>query len=803
MQGLRKGFALVAALVIAVALVLWMAWSERDGGRPATAPSVAHSTDERPLPSFAVDGQAPANPADAAPLDEPEHAVGALSPTGAPRVVVRVTWAADGTPAEGIQLHLFAADQPDPAHNLIDGLTDAQGLWILEPAPLGNVGVYSDRDGAVVGKVEDGRVTELALALPKGTLVRGRVLNPRDLPVAGAEVWLSDVTNWMQGAIVARTDDAGRFEVQGVGGERWVGARSEGFTPSSLVTIPRDAPPEMDVEVRLGPAGGTVRGVVVDPRGAPIAGAFVQVGPGIGWPGPDGVDGRRGHGPPPFQLRTTPEGDFAVEDVPPGVVPIEVLASGWTPLATSIDVAAGEAQDLRLQLEPGATVSGVARDPAGVAVADASITVGTHPREPGYVRVTSDAAGRYELRDPPKGQQGLAASKRGVGEDRITLDIQPGQTLTWDPVLGSGLQILGRVRDESGAPVEGLLVRCIKAPHFTGTMKTARVAADGRFAILNCDEAEHRLSVFDPGDGAANPVLASVEGVRPGPGEVLISIPADARVVATVMARVLDSGGQAPLGLQALLAPPGEPIGLTARVDASTGDVVFDAVRAGDQQLHVLAQGHPNLTRDVPAVRAGERRDLGTIVLDDPGRVILHVTLPPGVGPEDVVAILDHAQGPGAVPFELLDESAAVWVSRPVAPGDWVVSLGYTSGGEDEPFIVPGAVAVRVESGTDARVDMIADRGVAQNLTLFTARQDPPATRLRVVDSGGTAVCDEPVMWEELQPGASQRKGGTSFVARPGAYTLTVELDGQVVVQQALSLSAAVNMAPDLDVVVP
>jgi hypothetical protein len=255
--------------------------------------------------------------------------------------------------------------------------------------------------------------------------------------------------------------------------------------------------------------------------------------------------------------------------------------------------------------------------------------------------------------------------------------------------------------------------------------------------------------------------------------------------------------------LQALLAPPGEPIGVTAHVDAVTGDILFDRVSAGDQLLVVLVQGRAPLKQDVPAVRAGERRDLGTIVLADPARVILHVALPAGAGPGDVIPILDPAEGRGAQPFELQDGAPPVWISKPVAPGDYIVSLNFTSGGDDHVFIVPHAVAVRVEAGADTRVDLIADRGVAQNVLLSTPRLDPPKTWLRVTDAAGAAVVDELVSWDEAEPGKDKRESYTSFIAKPGAYLLIIESDGQPVVQQALTLSGAVNSAPDVIVVVP
>src|SRR5262245_3986272 len=93
----RRGLALAAALVAVLALVVWLAWSGRgDAGQAAMLPGAAHGTDSRDLPTFAVEEPAPAAP-DGAPLLDAAAAIGAASPSGAARLVVRVTWAADGS----------------------------------------------------------------------------------------------------------------------------------------------------------------------------------------------------------------------------------------------------------------------------------------------------------------------------------------------------------------------------------------------------------------------------------------------------------------------------------------------------------------------------------------------------------------------------------------------------------------------------------------------------------------------------------------------------------------------------------
>src|SRR5258705_4963610 len=136
----RRGVGLAVALVAVGALVVWLAWGDREGAGSGAAPGAAHGPGGRDLPSFAVGDPAPSAPdTAAAPLVAVLPEGGALTISGASRLVVRVTWASDGSPAADITLTLFAADHPDPQQHLIKRRTDAQGTWTVEPAPLGTV----------------------------------------------------------------------------------------------------------------------------------------------------------------------------------------------------------------------------------------------------------------------------------------------------------------------------------------------------------------------------------------------------------------------------------------------------------------------------------------------------------------------------------------------------------------------------------------------------------------------------------------------------------------------------------------
>lgn len=780
---------MVIALVAIVALIAWLvggggedaaASPARDPGveAPGGLPSFTRTETEPPGEALAADSAAAVAPAAQAP---------AATST---RLIVRVSWALDGSPAADIGLRVLpGARQEISRDNAILGRTDASGTFILDPAPVGRIGVLTDRDGVVFGEIVTGQSTDLSIAIPEATNVVGLVVDRDGTPAPDAEIWLSDRGSTWRGLVVARCGPDGRFKVRDVSGQRWIGARASGRVASPLDEIKKDGPTVAELMFELGGPAVTLRGLVVDNADQPVAGAMVRVGPEGGWRSDDPRHAQEG--PPPLSLETSAEGRFVAADIPPDVVLVAVKHAGFSLWSQHVDTD----RDLRVVLQPGATLEGTVRDASGAPVEGVRITIGQSPAQMEWVSVTSDAAGRYVLRDPPLGKQQAVASKKDAGEDKSSFVFEAGQAATWDPLITTGSMILGRVIDESGASVEGLSVRTIHSRGFDGWMKSATVAADGRFAVPNCEDTTHTIEVMDRDYSLS---LAIVKDIRPGPDEIVIRIPATARQTAGVFGRLVDGQGALRPNLDVLMGEVGGSFAVDGTFNGTTGEFSFVKARPGDYELQVIV-GHTSVMKvPVLALLPGERRDLGTITLDGPGRIIVNATLPAGTDPGNVLCDVEE----GTAHFTLDAGSTSTWTSGPLMPGDYTVMLASGSGEENNVFLLPAQAVVRVESGRDARVELVTERGVAQTIWILTQRDPPPKASLVVTDASGVELRRSNLSWGTPLHGAGSQ-AGSSFIGRPGPHRLRVESDGQILAELDVIVPAGVNIGPDVRVTLP
>lgn len=788
----RNG-SLALVLLALGALVAWLARTQGADDAPSRRAPEAETATE--LPSFTAD--APSAP-EAAPVVVP---VGEPSPNAAAsatRVIVRVSWAADASPAADIRLKLYAFDQPDPDRHVVLGRTDAQGTWILDPAPLGHVCAYSDRGGDVEGIVKAGQTLELSLALAAGTLVTGIVVDPEQRPVAGADIWLSSYGNHTRGTIVAQSGADGRFVIRGVAPWRYVGARAAGHVPSPLETVDNDAPAAMELRLQLGGEGAAVRGVVVRPGDAtseakevPVAGAVVWVGPEGGWPGPD--PRRSGNGPPPLELVTAADGTYSAADLPPGTTPVAVRAEGWSPWHGWFKAASGETVELRTVLSPSATIEGTVRGPDGAALAGAEITAVRGYDDVDWVQTKSDAAGHFVLRDISLGEVLARASAKDLGEDKRTFHVLPGKSYAWDPVLSLGSSIVGRVVDESGESVEGLNLQADPESH-NGRRRTASVAADGRFVLTNCDSPPYELSVF-----ARNwsfPPLLTVPGVKPGPDELRLVLVAGLRNLATVTGRVVDARGRTPASVHVSLMNMEINSGKGGHFDAATGEITVKDVRAGSYTLWLQAEGASNVPFPVKDLQPGEHRDVGRLVLPEPATVVVQLQLAPGLQANQVSCWLrtaDGAYGGGSLPG--MEDGLLERRSGPLAPGDYVVVAGGS-------FALRTEVPVTLVGGREARVEVALEKGVRADLRFVMPYAESHELHVSITDAAGVAVTDESPDPTPF-PDRNESRAILSVVLRPGHYGLRVTLDGKDSLQTGFDVPGVEGNAPIQEFTLP
>ncbi len=144
--------------------------------------------------------------------------------------------------------------------------------------------------------------------------------------------------------------------------------------------------------------------------------------------------------------------------------------------------------------------------------------------------ISTDAQGRYELKDLPAGRYSITATKGGFvtlsyGQRRPfesgrPLEIADGQSI--DRVefrLPRGSAISGRILDEFGEPVTGARVQVLRYQFFQGQRRLVPAGFAGGGSDSTDDRGEYRLFGLAPGDYYVSAVLRAGMGMGfGGPG---------------------------------------------------------------------------------------------------------------------------------------------------------------------------------------------------------------------------------------------------------------------------------------------
>ncbi len=785
----RTGALFVASAVLIVAVLLW--WLADGGGGDGPVATIgAPLTDEAAAPVFS------------APLDE--SVVGLpRAIDGAPAVVtsdegaaaqgsasaslhLRVIWGDDGTPAADVHATIVPWGGRDPLFAAFDVRTDARGEWSGGGLPAGKVSAYGDRGGHALVELAPGAAGEMLLEIPPGVSVHGEVIDAESLPVPGAEIWLSDYGNGTRGRVVAVADGAGRFALRGVSQSHAVGARAPPRGASPLRTIRTTEHGELFVTLQLGPLGGALRGFVHDTEGMPIAGASVVVGPEYGWPAPNPRDSTLWSGPPPFRLKSDAAGRFFADGVSAGSTPVAVRASGYSPHATHVTTEPGVEVPVDITLPASAVLSGVVRDTAGAPVAGASIETGRYG-DIGWVFAESGADGSYELRDLPIGSCEFVAALRDVGRTTRQLDISAGTRTTWDPVLSLGRSIVGRVVDESGHAVAGLRVDADRESFAAVRKLQDETDEAGRFALHNAEDDTYLVQVHLPAVWWSPPLVTRA-GVRPSADELVLVVPDDREPSATVVGRVLDGRGLVPAGLRIMYMPAAVNWGHELPFDASSGRFRGGPWTAGTIHIKVEAEGCSPLWRRDIELAAHREHDLGDIVLDEGGTLVLRAALPQGVLGQHARWSLRDEQGR----YEMGAAFEADGTDRRenVASGIWELRV-------DSRYVALWKRQIVIASGRETVVDLPLERGVRW---IFTVRApvgaqaaDLAGYTARITDAAGELV-DAPGLSFSADPADDRRYASVQVCLRDGSYTVSIERDGAVLASRSVSLAFGVPL---------
>jgi protocatechuate 3,4-dioxygenase beta subunit len=367
---------------------------------------------------------------------------------------------------------------------------------------------------------------DVTIALTSGRVVRGRVVDERGQPVAGARV--TDGPPLPEADHVAYTDDDGGFSLTGIAARRRQlvlfaehdGARARPV----LVELAElgDAPVELVLELRLG-----LDGAVVDHRGAPVADAVVTFQrrlPDDYRPAPTGartVLEAAIHG----ETRTDGDGRFTVSGLAPGDYQLLARASAAPsgraapPLMAQTTVPAG-ATAVHLALPAPTVIRGqlVANDGAPLLAGEVELAHFGGP-------VAAGSDGRFELTgiDPGPGAYQLRVRADGAVPREVAVEVRPGEVADLGTIaLSRGRTVRGRVVDPDGGAVAGATVS-VDEP--TGA----------RLATARSDELGRYVAVVPDGPAVVHAAFAGVGGSRfvalvPGVDSVELRLPVTGRL---------------------------------------------------------------------------------------------------------------------------------------------------------------------------------------------------------------------------------------------------------------------------------
>jgi RNA polymerase sigma factor (sigma-70 family) len=550
---------------------------------------------------------------------------------------------------------------------------------------------------------------EYRLCLARAAPIGGRVVDPEGRPVAGAQVSFNNRVNtaeetWPESRsfswpfyVTAVADSEGRWAIDRVSREAvrtiFGGAWNEEHVRSEVSVTGH---PEAEQQLLAGTyvfhlgRAVTVRGVVMDPEGAPVPNARVLVGLS------GEVNSR--------QATSGPDGGFTIPGCKPGEGLISAELEGFAPATEKIEVETN-AGPVRLTLQRGKVLRLAVLDHRGVPVPHATVWLDTFVQGPTGPPTASqadfnrqtDSDGRLEWDGAPDRELVFGVSAPGsmrMGGVKVQPDGEE-HTITLPPAL----TVSGTVRD---AATSQLL------PHFgiitgwpvrndSNAIVGLRWSALDRFRLrFQGGKFRH---VFDEPVvvGPPTPEFAfrfEAEGYAPfitGPvradeGEARLNV--IMRAAASTTVTVLNPDGSAAVGAEVALVAPDSPVALVpggfARQNLQQGGSLLSS---GDQGCFRLPPDD-SITRVVAAnaegygeVTAAELASLPTLQLQPWGWI--EGTLVRDGEPAPNIKLLFRPgpnEGNGvtsdSVAFCVQTDAAGRFVFRQVPPGrDRIVAL--------------------------------------------------------------------------------------------------------------------------------
>jgi protocatechuate 3,4-dioxygenase beta subunit len=486
--------------------------------------------------------------------------------------------------------------------------------------------------GPVVTRLTAATEPVVLRATPGGTVHVRVVAAEDDAPVAGAEVALRSSLTWS-----AVTGDDGLAVIEGVGpGWRTVRVDAAGYAPATDLISSRgtpEAPTTVAIRLRRGAA---IAGTVIDPGGAPVAGARVWATDAANpWPTVD---------PRLDAVSTGDDGRFRIPAVAAGTWRVHAADDHHAPGAAAPMRLDGEhpVEDVTITLAAGATIAGVVTGPDGQPLPAATVRVAGRGIDWSLVRESSSGAdGRYRLSGLPRRGFDVVAAHDVGSSEVIPVDLASRLEARVDLPITIRGTLAGLVVDGGGQPIPEAQI--VITPEWTGEVGErqswrargeAMLIADGggAFRFTGLPPGSYRLQAARPGGDRAMIRLHPGVVARPGTETLRVVVQADGVITGRVLYQDGNPAGVFRIGLGKGWPRPFVTDDGRFRLEAPAG--TYDLVVEGESFARTVvadvevAEGE---TTDLASITVERGRSLSGRVVDSEGAPVEGATVATGL----------------------------------------------------------------------------------------------------------------------------------------------------------------------------
>jgi RNA polymerase sigma factor (sigma-70 family) len=723
----------IALAAVVLASATWITLKSGIPAGPSRAP-VSAAPEASALHAPPVEAPAPARTEEARAeiAAAPEALQTAAHPTTATgSLLLTVRWF-DGTPAEGVcaRVHEPGTDFYADAFEVRTGADGTHRIAELNP---GTLALYFDRGPAARTQIEAGVEARVEIDIPRGFDISGRVVEPSGREVAGADILLDQMGGGWNGFVVARSDANGRFQIRSVEeGLAWVSARAALHAPSPQRELMGSAVSLEGVDLVIEPIGAALEGTVLGADGQPLPGASVLIGP------EDAFDqlfidgGGRARVPAGQAVSCDERGRFTVPGVAIGKVPVQARAAGHAPWSGEVETLDQRTAHLEIRLVPCTTLSGRVLDSSGKAVGKAEIHGhGFADFASRYARTAAD--GTFAMRDLPAGEFRVSVEAEGLEGASAVLAGGPGAKLTWNPILGSGGSIRGRLV-LANEDFSKWYVTCQSQDWGRSPFRDdVHPSADGAFEIVGCPDVPHSIEVNPPESSFVFPA-AQRKDVTPNGPELVIEIERDDLPSCTLRGRIVGELGAPVAGVNFSISREGNNVSpnLTAGLE---GEFEVGPYPSGRYRVAIYSDVFANYLGEFADVATGETHDFGEIQLQRGGTIAIRLVRDPALARAEINVSAIPA---GTSESSWLSTQGEEARSETLLPGEYVVRL---RGIRAEDSVAQRTARVTVRAGEEATAELRVESGIL--LKLAWSPENVAGAEVQLFDAAGALVCED------------------------------------------------------------